>query len=588
MSGIGLVLNIAKDALLTQQYALDVVSHNIANVNTDGYTRQTAILTPRQAAPYGGFIFGRGVMLYDIARNTNDFIEKRLQDGNAELLRLSEKSMCMNVMETLLNENSSRSLSNQLVDFWNAWNDLSNDPSGAAQRNILTESGAFLAQSFNDIRKDLDKLDCEIDNSIDSGISKINEILVEIADLNKQIILAEINGNANDLRDRRNVLVNELAQYIDINTYEYEDGNLTVTTGRGFILVDRTSSYSLEFDADDIKWQSSTNREVTISETIVGGKLGGWLDIRDEIIPKYSADLDELARSIMWEVNRLHTQGVGLTAFSAVTGAYAASESGEAMGNADSGLDFSGRINDGSFKIWLYDTAGSVVGERTIAVQAGVTTLNDLAETIENIIIAGEDALRSSVMDGRLHIEIDTDAHPGYAFGFSDDTGNILASLGINTFFKGSDATDISVNDTILDDNRLICAALINNSGEFFSGDNNNALAISNLQFEGITMKRWTYERGSGATSVDVNDIAIDDYLHLLVGSIGIQSQSFEREREYKEVIFHQISQTRDNISAVSLDEEMANLIRHQQAYATAAKLITTAEEMLETLLNTI
>jgi flagellar hook-associated protein 1 FlgK len=136
MSGIGLVLNTAKDALLTQQYAIDVASHNIANVSTDGYTRQVPVLGAQQATPYGGHLFGRGVELNEIMRNTNSFIEQRLRDGNTDLTGLSEKGVFLNVMESIFNENSSRSLSNQMADFWNAWNDLANNPSGLAEERM--------------------------------------------------------------------------------------------------------------------------------------------------------------------------------------------------------------------------------------------------------------------------------------------------------------------------------------------------------------------------------------------------------------------------------------------------------------------
>src|SRR6056297_2939237 len=113
MSGIGLVLNVAKDALLTQQYAIDVTSHNIANVNTEGYSRQTAVLGAKDSTPFGGFLFGRGVQLDDIISNTNEFIEKRLHNGQSDLMATAEKETYMSVLEAVFNENSSRSLSNQ-------------------------------------------------------------------------------------------------------------------------------------------------------------------------------------------------------------------------------------------------------------------------------------------------------------------------------------------------------------------------------------------------------------------------------------------------------------------------------------------
>ena len=118
MGGLGLVLNVAKDALLTQQYAVDVTSHNIANVSTEGYTRQSPVITVQAATPYGGFLFGRGAHLNEIIRNSNDFLEKRLYESQTSLSTLTEKEIYMNVMEAIFNENSNQSISNQFADFW--------------------------------------------------------------------------------------------------------------------------------------------------------------------------------------------------------------------------------------------------------------------------------------------------------------------------------------------------------------------------------------------------------------------------------------------------------------------------------------
>jgi flagellar hook-associated protein 1 FlgK len=118
-------------------------------------------------------------------------------------------------------------------------------------------------------------------------------------------------------------------------------------------------------------------------------------------------------------------------------------------------------------------------------------------------------------------------------------------------------------------------------------GDNTNALDLANLQYEGVTIRKWTYKRGDSPTYLDMPNTTLENYLHDFVGAIGIQSQSVKREREYHEVIIDQLKMTRENISGVSIDEEMTNLIKFQQAYAAAAKLVTTADEMLEVILET-
>ena len=366
-----------------------------------------------------------------------------------------------------------------------------------------------------------------------------------------------------------------------MKSYENEDGSLTVTTGRGYVLVSKADAYPLELEGEEIKWHGSGTNEVTITDMISGGKISGWLEIRDEVIPEYKADLDSFAEAVIWEVNKISTQGVGLEGFTSVTGTYSSTNAAEELGTADSGLDFYAPIVDGTFKLWLYDASGAVVGGAastiTIDSDAGGTTLNGLAASLDAI----NANLDATVSGGKLSMT----ASNGYTFAFSSDTSNVLAALGINTFFTGSNANDISMNTLLQSNKEFIAAGRVDSTGGIAAGDSTNALAIVNLQSESVTVKRWTYERGSAAASTD-QDGTLDSYLHSFVGAIGIDSQSITRSREFNERIVQSIKQTRDNISAVSLDEEMTKLIQYQQAYSAAAKLVTTAEEMLQTLLD--
>lgn len=683
MSGIGLVLNIAKDALLSQQYAIDVVSHNIANVSTEGYSRQVPVIAANDSAPYAGLVFGRGVNVDDIINVTNEFVEKRLQSSTSDLSMMTEKETYMNVLETIFNESSESSISSQFSEFWNALDDLNNNPSGIPERNILTEYGTILSKSFQDASDGLLKLETELNYSIDAGVDKVNQILDQIADTNRQILLVRITGNPNDLLDKRNSLVKKLSEFIDVNTYEFSDGSLSVSTSKGFVLVNRQDSYKLDFEGTDIIWD---NTSTPITEDIKGGKIGGWLDLRDEVIPKYRSDLNELAKSTVWEINKIHSQGVGLAGFTSLTGSYQATDRSVAMGTEGSGLNFYDRINDGSFKLWLYDPSGQVVGEATIPIDADSTTLADLSSTISGLTIAGEDAFDSSIHDGALGLEINQTSHSGYTFAFSDDSSNILAALGLNTFFTASNARNMGINENILSDKNYIAAGRINSNighaiasdsnsglttgfittsgnpdgytgttdgvfeieilaggnfqwrqdsgapngptaiggtvaladgveitingaagdfqtgdiftidvtassdtyGDFFPGDNTNSHDMANLQYQNVTVRQWTYSRENGASFVDVTTATLDENMHQMVGSIGIESQGVQREKAYAQSMQEQISNTRDNISGVSLDEEMANLIRFQHAYMAAAKLITTAQEMLDEILKAV
>ncbi len=592
MGGLGFALSTAKDALLTQRLAIDLVSHNIANVNTEGYTRQVPHMVPNDPAPYGGVVLGRGVGVETILQITNSFIETRLQQGKTDLAAMEEKAIYLGVLEGIFNESSGAGLSAKLVDFWNSWHDLSNNPSGLAERSAVFERGALLSQTFRDLSEDLSRVTQEINRSIGGSISEINGILQKIADLNPQIVSLKQQGNANDLLDKRNALLGQLSQFMDIRYYEKEDGNITVTTGNGYTLVSGREVYSLSFDGNRVKWESSGATEADLTDRLKGGKLGGWLDLRDAILPQYQAELDEMAKTIVWETNRIHSVGAGLAGSSTVTGTESVAD--PAVSLASGSLPYGGRIDDAgkTFKIWLYDAAGEpydsdvatagLQGNPIVITVTPGMTLNDLRDAVN-----GVSGLQASInSDNQLTIGIDNGVIPSGSFVFSDDESSVLAALGMNTFFKGSQARDMDMNPAVEANKTLIAAARLEADGRVSAGDNSNALALAGLQFQTVQMSRYQMERGESPLIQSAQE-TIDAYLHAFSGSLGILSQSISRSKEFSEVLVQNFAQTRDNISAVSLDEEMTNLMKYQQAYAAAAKLISTVDQMFNALLET-
>ena len=370
MSGIGLILSIAKDALSAQRYSLDVTAHNIANVNTPGYSRQSPVLEARESAPYAGLILGRGVSIDQVLRSTDQFIENRLMQQNSSMLSSKELEGYLQLLEGLFNENSGTSISAMLVDFWNFWHDISNNPSGTPERIALYEQSVLLSEQFNTLDADLDELERDLTNAVSAGIGEINQITDEIAQINDQIVGMETTNTANDLRDQRNTLVSELSEYIDVKTFEQSNGSLTVITARGCVLVQERSSYDLVLGGDNgdrVKWQGSGNTTVDITDYITKGKLGGWLDMRDEVIAKYRLDLDAVAKEFIWAVNQQHSQGVGLQLFSsAVTGTNKTDSS-----HLLSTLTYGDKIDyEKDFRMWI----DGPTGPTAVSVDMGIST----------------------------------------------------------------------------------------------------------------------------------------------------------------------------------------------------------------------
>lgn len=581
MSGIGVVWDIARGALSTSRYGLDVTAHNIANVNTDGFSRQSPVLETKQPLFYNGLQMGRGVITTQVQRETDQFVENRLMQQESNLAYSTEMEKYIKVLEGVFNESSETSISSLLNDYWNLWHDISNNPSGASERIALYEFSTLLSEQFQSLDTELKKLETDLSFMKGPSIERINQITREIGILNNQIVGMESISVANDLRDKRNVLVSQLSQLIDTNSLEQENGSLTIVSARGSILVQGSDSYELSLggiNGDRVEWQSSGGATVDITDYISKGKMGGWLDLRDEIAAKYQLDMDALAKEFVWAINQQHSQGAGLEAFSSLTMDYAVSSETDAIGSVDSGLSYHDKIVDGSFQLWVYDANGDAnpAGGLTFTIDADTTSLNALAGQIDAV-----SNMACTVTDGKLDISTAN----GYTFAFSDDSSNALAALGINTFFKGSSAGSIGVSDTIGSNLNLIAAATIDSSGIFVSGDNTNAVSITDLQFATMDISRWTCDRINGNTEGNITT-TVDNYYQAMVGSIGITSGSISRERSFDEVTASKLGEIRDGLSAVSLDEEMANLMKFQHSYSAAAKLITTADEMMQTLLE--
>lgn len=588
MSSLGLVWSIAKDALAAQRYGMDVTAHNIANVGTAGYSRQIPVYETKDAMLKNNLVFGRGVDVSQVIRKTDQFIESQLRQQQANLIYSEEMELYGKVLEGIFNESSGSSVSAMLSDFWNMFQDISNNPTGLPERSAFFEHSLLLSGKINSLDANLTQMKNDLTGSMSLGINKINEITAQLANLNNHVVGMETgNRMANDFRDKRNTLLTELAEYIDVKSFEQDNGALTVVSARGCVLVQDVDSYALDLggiSAGRVMWQGSGVGSVDMTDYISGGKLGGSLDMRDEIIEKYQLDLNAFAQEFIWAVNQQHSQGVGLAAFSSVTGDYPSTSAVDAVGTVNSGLAFYDKIVDGSFTLWLYDVTGNVVGGTVITIDADVTPLSD-ADALTNDIVSQLNVidanLSATVNNNRLEIT----AAGGYTFAFSDDSSKVLAALGINNFFVGTGAGDMDVSARIGSDMNLVAAGRVNGDGTFSLGNNSTALAISDLQHATMVISRWTCDRIGGNTAGNVTT-GIEDYYHSLAGSVGITVSGISSAKAYNELMVSKISEIRNSVSGVSLDEEMANLMQYQHAYVAASKLISTADEMLQTLLE--
>ena len=710
--GLTSTFYIAQRGLSIAQAAIETVSHNIANVNTPGYSRQELNLVTSEAYPTRIGPLGTGVDAASITRYYDQFVERNLTEKGSSLAKYEAQKVSMDTLEALFNEANGNGINEALSDFWAAWEALADDPEGNAERMNLLEKAETLTNNINRLRQDMDALNSDINLQVEQSVLTANTLIKEIATLNEKIIAQEAGGlfQANDLRDARESRIKELAQILDIQYFEDpRNGAVSVVTPKGTPLVEDLSYWELKASADDITgninivWINSAGGETDITDNIENGSLGGWLELRDDVIQDFYYQFDAFTEGLITEVNRLHSQGAGLTSFTELTSAYDISQFAayeteftgsdnnirfEALTEGVDGRDIQVSMVKGSPGDQLrvetsYDaysdtynirvilpvngngdvtataedvvnlinetqdptlpspppwpptslTAGNLIraslapgesgqgrvqelvntadptghnsfrldhsleemlyfgeeitdGQNTFDLvvydQNGDPTIHQITVTpgdrIEDIIDQigsdfgeGVDGVKAQLVEitGELRLQIISDN--GYSFAFGNDDSNALMALGVNTFFSGTGNATIGINETIQNNISLIASGRVDEFGEMQAGDNVAALELADL-------KDAKFQIRDQLTT-------ISESYNTLVSNIGATAYDITRSHDFNQSLYNDIQTQRDMVSAVNLDEEMANLIKFQYMYQAAAKLITTADEMLQTLL---
>lgn len=327
MSSLFYGLEIAKSGLFASQKGLTLVGHNVANVDTPGYSRQrlsvTAVdsnmLGTMLASPTKGAV-GGGVAVKFVEQLRNSYADREYRNENAALELWSTRTEEMGFIEDLLNEQSNNSISKTLADFFASVNELSKDPdpSNAEKRTNMRQAALKLTDTFNHYGRQLEELRSTYNGSMKTTVDQINDILSGIAEYNKQIFTYELGGEpANDLRDQRNLLLDELSGLVDITYSEDNMGRLSVAV-QGVDLVSHTTVNGLEAVANADGDYEIFYEGTTTPFEYTSGKLEAYRILRDgntesEIgIPRILATLNQLAQSIAEEFNAIHSTGYTL------------------------------------------------------------------------------------------------------------------------------------------------------------------------------------------------------------------------------------------------------------------------------------
>ncbi len=566
-------LQIGKSGLLASQAALQVVGNNLANLATEGYHRQSITLSPETAQEIGpGLFIGRGVKIQSITRAVDDALESRLRGSTSDQSASGIRQQLLGRIEAIENEFSGTDLSNALGEFFNVFSQLSNTPQDISLRTLVAEQAGSLAGFIRDLDAEFGNVQLQTITQIDQTVATVNDLLTRIASLNTQITVQSRGaGGAPGLRDQRDQLLGELSQYMDISTVEQQSGSVDVFVGSLPIILNNRSR-GVEVQNRTENGQIVTQVVIAADKSpldITSGELGALLEFKEQDIKDAIDSIDTLAAQLIYQVNRIHSQGQGLDLLDSVTGATAVTDPTVALN--DAATDLTIMPTHGSFQVNVVQKSTGQVVTATVNVDldginpAGDTTLTSLAADID----LAANITATVTAGGKLKITSDSS---DFQISFSDDTSGVLAVLGINTFFTGKDAFDIGVNAVLETSPRLIAGAVTSATGPN-AGDNSVALAIAGLRDQTLT---------------ELNGLSLTQHWTRHVEDFAIRQSQARQQFQADTVIHDGLFNQQQSISGVNADEEAIDLIQYQRAFQASARLLTVIDEMLQTLLAAV
>lgn len=557
-SNIFSILNTAKLGLLTQQLAIEVTGNNIANVETEGYSRQDVILESNTPRSISQGQLGTGVRVSGIERVFDQFLFQQILSEGDPTGNFAVRKDVFEQLEILFNENQGRSLNSELSELFAAFQDLSSNPTGLPERAEVLGRAQSLAAVFNNLGDGLFKIQRNIDAIVSDEVAKVNNLIDEIAKLN-QAVFANSPGqfSANDLKDKRDVLITQLSEKIDISLVSESDGQLSLTLRDGTPLVLKDLAFNLSTGLNgnnksflDVFVSNNAGGTTNVTSAIQGGELKGYLDMRDLEVPAIKEKLNRLAAGFVQEFNRVHQQGFGIDGSTGVN-----------FFTPLSPTVFTNTLNTGSAQVSVQNASPTTVSVDDF--ELTMTGANSFALTN---LTTGQAAGTFSFTPGTTF---------NLAGGFAV---NITGTPAVGDRFKFSvsenAATFVSVSSEVLSNSQKIAA------GSSTSGDGGNAGNLANLQSD-LTFNSVTLQSGSGA-------FTFDEFYNALVSAVGVNSASAQAGVRQQEGVLLQLNNRRESISGVSIDEELINLVQFQQAFNASARMISLVEELFDTLINRI
>ncbi len=607
--GLFSTLDSGYSGLNASQLEMGTVSQNIANANTEGYTRQRVVTRAQEPLHTIPGDLGRGVKFVSVTRIHNEFVFGRLRDSSSTLEYDTFSRQTLEQVARVFPDSEGVGLQNDMKNYFDKWNLLASNPTNSAVKTDLAQNSMTFLDNIKDTRKRVRDVQDILNKQLKTSIDEVNSIGKKIADINAKIGSVESvkNNHANDLRDERDKLELSLAKLLDFSVFKGDtqsdisiDRDLT-DTGKKYYLnisgesfVDGSTFHPIVLDNKGNKssyytvyHQSQDGSRIDIGRKIHGGRIGAILDLRGrEIDEKTSYPVDG---TIQGYVDSLDAFSKGLIeATNSVYAQSAVSNMQSPQLNLDPNASLTRsdyNIKIGSFDVVLYDGDGNEVGRKTININDN-TTMDDGSTTSIVGQLNGNsddngDNNSTNDFDDYFQAFYSTNGHMlsiqpkgthSYKISIEDNGTNFAGATGVNGFFVGDSAKNISLKREFIDD-----PTKINAYKNPVSGDDQMANQMLQVQYHDIEFK---YRNG-----LTIKDTP-DGFYRNFTGKIATDTENKGRDLDTSEAIFNAVKQEQESISGVNIDEELANLLKYQTAYSANAKIITTIDRMLQSLLS--
>jgi flagellar hook-associated protein 1 FlgK len=624
MASIFNALHIGYSGLKTSQVAIDTVGHNIANAENPNYTRQRTVIAPNEPLDTVPGDIGLGAKITEIVRIHDEFVYRRLKDSSTDNEYNQFRMDTMDEISSYFPEIDKNGIYNAMQDYFDAWNDFSKNTDDSALKINLAQNTRTFTATIRDTYDQIRSVQTSIDDQLKTAVDEINRLGKQIAEINVRINTHEAGGgHANDLRDQRDKLELALSKLVDIAVSKGDlrpdttvDRNL-VESGDAYHLsiggssfVDGPTFHPILFEKPEgeafgqIYYQRQDHVKFDITDYIQGGKVGAMLSLRDGDIKNVLDDLDSFAGSLALNTNNLYAAH----ATTRMSGDMEI-DPNVTIANSDLPID-----TEGSFYIKIYDIDGNEVAKRKITM-TDLATFQDVADGInasteveipagvlvndrstggnDNIDdngdnVAGndvEDFVRASA-DGTFQISMKSDkAAEGYTFAIEEADAEaptlFAGALGLQRFFdrptEGASniAQKIRLNRS-LDEN----PTTIGGNAAPIAGDNSVANAMIELQYDKVDFYRPANTKEKYATDT------LSGFFRMSVTDVADTTAAVHSAAETSESLLNAVVNEFDSISKVDIDEELTNLMKYQTGYSASAKVITTIDQMIQTLLG--